>query len=36
MYAINLKGHGSLVLATNAKTMSNIKYIGRQMPEIMF
>ena len=36
MYAINLKGHGSLVLATNAKTMRNIKYVGRQMPEMMF
>ena len=27
MYALNLKDHGSLVLATNANTMRNIKML---------
>ena len=36
MYAINLRGHGSLLLATNASMMKNIEYVGRQLPEIMF
>lgn len=35
-YAINLKGHGSLLMAKNVSLMHDIQYIGRQMPEIMF
>lgn len=34
-YSINLKGHGSLLLANSVELMKNVKYVGRQMPEIM-
>lgn len=36
MYAINLKGHGSLVLSSNASLMKHVEYVGRELPEIMF
>lgn len=35
-YQINLLGHGSLLMARDANIMRNVKYIGRQLPEIMF
>ena len=36
MYMINLKGHGSLVLSSDASLMKNVEYVGRELPEIMF
>ena len=35
-YKINLKGHGSLVMATTLDGLEQIRYIGRQLPEVMF
>jgi hypothetical protein len=32
---VNLKGHGSLVLADNVEYMKNIKYIARKFPELL-
>lgn len=34
-YAINLKGHGSLLMAKDVEVMRNVKYIGRKLPEVM-
>jgi ribulose-5-phosphate 4-epimerase/fuculose-1-phosphate aldolase len=35
-YAINLKGHGSLLMAKDVSLMHDVEYVGRKMPEIMF
>jgi len=35
VYKINLKGHGSLLMATDVKYMKDVDYIGRQLPEDM-
>lgn len=35
-YAINLKGHGSLLMANSANLMHDVQYIGRTLPEIMW
>ena len=34
-YAINLLGHGCIVMANNVEQLRNLKYIARQMPEII-
>lgn len=34
-YAINLKGHGSLLMSGDVSLMHDVLYIGRQMPEVM-
>lgn len=36
MYAINLKGHGSLLMASDVSLMQDVKYIGRDVPEPMY
>jgi hypothetical protein len=36
IYQINLKGHGSLIMASDASLMKDVTYIGRQLPETMF
>ena len=33
-FAINLKGHGSLVLSNNVETFKKIKYVAREFPEV--
>lgn len=33
-FSVNLRGHGSLVLADDVKQLKNIKYIARDVPEI--
>ena len=33
---INLKGHGSLVMASNLEMFKDIPYISRPSPELMF
>jgi hypothetical protein len=33
-FSVNLKGHGSLILASDVKYLKNISYIPRDMPEI--
>lgn len=35
-YAINLFGHGSLLMAKDVELMKNVKYVGRNLPEVMF
>jgi hypothetical protein len=35
-YAINLKGHGSILMASNASMLHDVQYVGRQLPEMMF
>lgn len=35
-YKINLKGHGSLLMARDVAALRDVKYVGRQLPEIMF
>lgn len=35
-YVINLKGHGSLLMAKDVALMHDVQYVGRQMPEAMF
>lgn len=35
-YVLNLKGHGSLLMAGSLEKLKDIKYVGREMPEIMF
>jgi hypothetical protein len=32
---VNLKGHGSLVLADNVEYIKNVKYIARELPEMI-
>ena len=32
-YAINLLGHGSIIMAKNLEQMKNIEYVARKMPE---
>ena len=34
-YIINLIGHGSILMSSDIEKMKNVKYIGRQMPEIV-
>ena len=34
-YVLNLKGHGSLLMAANTDLLSDINYIGRNLPENM-
>jgi ribulose-5-phosphate 4-epimerase/fuculose-1-phosphate aldolase len=34
-YAINLKGHGSIMFASSPDKMKNVHYVGRKMPENM-
>ncbi len=36
LYYINLKGHGSIVMAKDAAMLNHIKYVGRKLPEAMF
>ena len=35
-YKINLKGHGSLLMARDVAALRDVQYVGRQLPEIMF
>jgi hypothetical protein len=35
-YAINLKGHGSILMASNASMLHDVQYVGRHLPEMMF
>ena len=35
-YAVNLKGHGSILMVSDVSLMHDVHYFGRQMPEIMF
>ena len=35
-YAINLKGHGSIVMSNNTEKLKKIKYVTRNFPEIQF
>ena len=35
-FAINLIGHGCIIMANNVDQIKNVKYIGRKMPEKMF
>lgn len=34
-YAINLRGHGSILMANDVSLMHDVQYVGRQMPENM-
>jgi hypothetical protein len=34
-YAINLIGHGCIVMANDVKELKNLKYIARKMPEVI-
>lgn len=34
-YAINLIGHGCIVMADSTKLLGNLKYVAREMPEIV-
>lgn len=36
LYYINLKGHGSIVMAKNVEMLNHIRYVGRHLPEAMF
>lgn len=36
LYYINLKGHGSLVMAKDVEMLNHIRYVGRHLPEAMF
>lgn len=36
LYYINLKGHGSIVMAKDAAMLNHIRYVGRHLPEAMF
>jgi hypothetical protein len=36
LYCINLKGHGSIVMAKDAAMLNHIRYVGRHLPEPMF
>lgn len=36
LYTINLKGHGSLLMASDISLLQGVSYIGRDMPEPMY